>query len=205
MSGGASSSVIKELEEAGFIAYVPSFNKRKVSGRYALIDQYSLFYLTWIEKANAMDIGGGSGDYWIKTRASRNWDAWAGYAFENVCFKHLMRIKAALGIAGVNTAVSGWSYIPPKGSDDSGAQIDMIIDRADDCINLCEMKYCGAEFTIDKEYANALRKKKEVFKERTKTRKTLITTMVTTYGVKENEHYLSVADNQLTIDALFDR
>lgn len=205
MSGGASSNVIKELEEAGFIAYVPAFNKKKISGRYILIDQYSLFYLTWIEKANVMNFEGGIGDYWMKMRSSRNWETWAGYAFENICFKHLMKIKAALGLAGINTAISGWSYIPPKSSDDSGAQIDMMIDRADNCINLCEIKYCSAEFTIDKEYAKALKNKKDVFKERTKTRKTLFTTMITTYGVKENEHYLSVVDNQLTIDALYDR
>lgn len=203
-SGGASSNVIKELEEAGFIAYVPAFNKRKASGRYILIDQYSLFYLTWIEKANVMSLEGGGGDHWMKMRASRSFETWAGYAFEDICFKHLANIKAALGVAGVNTVVSGWAYLPSKDSKEDGAQIDMLIDRADDCINLCEMKFYDAEFVIDKEYAKALKRKKDVFKERTGTRKTLFTTMVTTYGVKENEHYLSVVDNQLTLDALYD-
>jgi hypothetical protein len=202
-SGGASSNVIKELEEAGFIAYVPAFNKRKVSGRYILIDQYSLFYLTWIEKANVISLEG-RGEYWMKMRASRNFETWAGYAFEDICFKHLANIKSALGVAGVNTVVSGWAYIPPKGSKDIGAQIDMLIDRADDCINLCEMKFYDSEFVIGKEYAKVLKRKKDVFKERTGTRKTLFTTMVTTYGVKENEHYLSVVDSQLTLAALYD-
>lgn len=205
ISGGASSNVIKELEEAGFVTYVPAFNKRKVSGRYILIDQYSLFYLTWIEKANIMSFEGGSSDYWMKMGASRNWETWAGYAFENICFKHLTNIKSALGLAGVNTVVSSWSYIPPKSSNNSGAQIDMLIDRADNCINLCEMKYCDAEFVISKEYAKVLKNKRDVFKKRTNTRKTPFTTMITTYGVKENAHYLSVVDNQLTIEALYDR
>ncbi len=202
-SGGASSKTIKELEEAGFIVYVPAFNKRKASGRYRLIDQYSLFYLTWIEKANLTSLAGTNEDYWTKKRSSKGWDTWAGYAFENICFKHLAKIKSALGISGVSTIESGWSYIPPKGSKDDGAQIDMIIDRADNCINLCEMKYHDTEFAIDKECARNLKNKKIVFKEKTGTKKTLFTTMITTYGVKENEHYLSVIDNQLTMNDLF--
>ncbi len=203
-SGGSSSKVIKELEEAGFIAYIPAFNKRKVNGRYILIDQYSLFYLTWIEKADITGFEGGEEDYWIKKRASRNWESWAGYAFENICFKHLTRIKSALGVGGVSTTASKWSYSPSKGSKDIGAQIDMIIDRADNCINLCEMKYWDAEFVIDKDYAKKLQNKKSVFKEKTCTRKTLFTTMITTYGVKENERSLSTIDSQITMEALFE-
>lgn len=201
-SGGTSSKTIQELEEAGFIIYVPAFNKRKAGGRYRLADQYSLFYLTWIEKANLTSLAEAK-DYWLKKRASKGWDAWAGYAFENICFKHMAKIKSALGISGVSTALSGWSYIPPRGSKDNGAQIDMIIDRADNCINLCEMKYYDSEFVIDKEYAKSLKNKKDVFRERIGTRKTLFTTMIATYGVKENEYYLSVVDNQITMDGLF--
>lgn len=202
-SGGTSSKIIKELEEASFIAYVPAFNKRKARGKYRLMDQYSLFYLTWIEKANLTSFTDTSKDYWMKKRASREFDAWAGYAFENICFNHSAKIKSALGLTGVSTAQSGWSYIPPKGSAQQGAQIDMVIDRADNCINLCEMKYHDAEFTIDKEYSKKLKNKKNIFKEKTKTRETLFTTMITTYGVKENGHYLSAVDNQLTMDDLF--
>lgn len=202
-SGGTSSKTIKELEEAGFIAYVPVFGKGKSGGKYRLADQYSLFYLNWIEKANLTSFEGAIKDYWIKKRGSKSFDAWAGYAFENICFNHSSKIKSALGVAGVSTIESAWSYIPPKGSKEDGAQIDMIIDRADNCINLCEMKYCNTEFVIDKDYSKKLKAKKDVFREKTGTRKTPFTTMITTYGVKENEHYLSVVDNQLTIDALF--
>ena len=84
-----------------------------------------------------------------------------------------------------------------------GAQIDLVIDRADRCINLCEMKYSDSEFVIDKSYVEKLQNKKIVFREQTGTTKTLFTTMVTTYGVKKNEHYLSVIDNQLMMDDLF--
>ncbi|MFH1654445.1 MAG: ATP-binding protein [Pseudomonadota bacterium] len=203
-SGGTSSKTIKELEEAGFIAYIPTFEKKKVSGRYRLIDEYSLFYLTWIVEAPNSSLEGVDKDYWIKKRTTRKWSTWSGYAFENICFKHITKIKAALGISGVSTLESSWSYTPPNQSKTKGAQIDMIIDREDNCINLCEMKYYNSEFTIDKGYAEKLMNKKNTFKEKTNTRKTLFTTMISTYGTKKNEHYLSAVENQLIIDDLFE-
>jgi hypothetical protein len=93
--------------------------------------------------------------------------------------------------------------VPKKGSDQQGAQIDLVIDRADKCINLCEMKYSDSEFVVDKSYVEKLQNKKKIFREQTRTAKTLFTTLVTTYGVKKNAHYLSVVDTQLTMDDLF--
>jgi hypothetical protein len=93
--------------------------------------------------------------------------------------------------------------LPSKHDTDDEVQIDLLIDRADKCIHLCEINYCEDEFTIGKSYSQLLRKKKNCFKEKTGTKKTLFTTMITTYGVKKDQYYLDVVDGQLTMDALF--
>jgi hypothetical protein len=202
-SGGYSSRVIEELINAGFLIYVPSFNKKQNSGIYKLIDEYSLFYLTWMEDNSRITFESVDPEFWIKKYGTAKWHAWSGCAFESLCLKHIQNIKKALGIAGISTVESGWRYIPKKMSNDQGAQIDLIIDRVDRCMNLCEMKYSDLEFVIDKAYAEKLQNKKRVFKEQTLTNKTLFTTMVTTHGVKKNPYYLSIVDHQLTMDDLF--
>jgi AAA+ ATPase superfamily predicted ATPase len=202
-SGGSSSRIIEDLVDAGFLIYVPSFHKNKSSGVYRLIDEYSLFYLTWIAENSKISLESVDSEFWIKKQATPKWNAWSGCAFESLCLKHVQNIKKALGISGISTIESGWRYLPKKMNHNSGAQIDLVIDRADKCINLCEMKYSDSEFVIDKPYAEKLKNKKKVFREQTETTKTLFTTMVTTYGVKKNTHYLSVIDNQLIMDDLF--
>lgn len=201
-SGGTSSRIIEELVDAGFLIYVPSFNKKKTGGVYRLIDEYSLFYLTWMDDSAKMGLEIDS-QFWMKKYKTPKWVAWSGFAFEAVCFKHIHQIKKALGISGLSTEESGWRYLTKKGSKKHGAQIDLVIDRADKCINLCDMKYYDYEFAIDKPCAENLQMKKNVFREQMKTHKTLFTTLITTYGVKKNLHFLSVVDQQLTMDALF--
>lgn len=202
-SGGFSSKIIEELVDAGFLINVPTFDKKKRGGIYRLIDEYSLFYLTWNAEASQITFENTDADFWIKKYGTAKWNAWSGCAFESLCLKHVQKIKQALGISGVSTVESGWRYVPKKGGGKQGAQIDLVIDRADKCINLCEMKYHEAKFVINKSYLEKLQNKKVVFREQTKTKKTLFTTMVTTYGVTKNEQYHSIIDNQLTIDDLF--
>ena len=201
-SGGASSKIIEELVDAGFIIYLPTFKKNKSGGIYRLIDEYSLFYLTWINECSNAGFEGVDAEYWMKKYGSPKWPAWSGSAFESICFKHIQKIKSALGISAVVSIESGWKYVP-EAEDERGTQIDLIIDRSDRCINICEMKFSDSEFVIDKSYVDNLRNKKQIFRDRTGTKKTIFTTMVTTYGVKKNSHYLSVVDNQLTMDDLF--
>ena len=201
-SGGSSTRIIEELVDAGFLIYVPAFNK-KVGGVYRLSDEYSLFYLSWMAEIAHISLENVDVQYWIKKYDTPKWRAWSGYAFESLCYKHLQKIKIALGISGISTIESGWHYLPQKGSEDEGTQIDLIIDRADQCINLCEMKYSDQEFTIDKDYLEKLQRKKRVFKNQTETKKTLFTTLITTHGVKKNNHYLSIVDQQLKMDDLF--
>ena len=201
--GGGASDILDELEASGFIMSMPAYGKQTKERAYRLIDEYSLFYLTWIEGIKGNILRSFDQEYWNKMWGTPAWYAWAGYAFESICLKHSGQIKKALGIAGVTTVESHWQYVPPKSSKDTGAEIDLIIDRADNCIHLCEMKFCDSEFIIDKAYAKKLEQKKEIFQKITGTHKTLFLTLITPYGVKENEHYIGLIDQQLTIDSLF--
>ena len=126
--------------------------------------------------------------------------AWSGYAFEQICLLHLKQIKKALGIGSVQTLSSAW-----LGSDGTEkAQIDLLIDRRDQVINLCEMKFSINAFTIDKAYADDLRRKIGVFKDSTKTTKAVWLTFISTFGLIQNTHSQSLVHTSLTMDALFD-
>jgi hypothetical protein len=103
----------------------------------------------------------------------------------------------------VETFHGPWYYSPPKHATVSGAQIDLLIDRKDASVNLCEMKFSESEFTVDADYAKRLRQKKEVFQNVTKTRKTIFITMITTFGIIANSHSGDVISNELTMECLF--
>lgn len=114
----------------------------------------------------------------------------------------MAQIKQGLGINGISTTEASWAYRPTQRAT-RGAQIDLLIDRADNCITLCEMKYSDSEFVIGKAHAEKLRNKRDVFKARTLTRKTIFIVMITTHGTKENQYYDELISQQLTMDALF--
>ena len=141
--------------------------------------------------------------FWANVFNSPLGQAWAGYAFEMLCLKHLSKIKKALGIAGVLTNASGWTYKPPKDRHERGVQIDLLIDRADNCINLCEIKYHNEEFTINKAYDKELREKKAIFLTQTKSKKSVFITLISPYGVKKNVGHFGTAEVTLTMDDLF--
>lgn len=195
-TGGRLSSILTELEESGFIMSIPEFGLASSEKCYRLIDEYSLFYLHWMEPRRSEILHGQATDIWTKIQVTQSWKIWAGYAFENICFKHIAQVKKALGLAGISTVHSQWSSYQE-------AQIDMVIDRPDQCINLVEEKFCEGEFRVTKEYAMCLQRKKQLFREKTKTRKALFTTLITPYGTIEDENYLSSVDNQLTVNDLF--
>lgn len=136
---------------------------------------------------------------WQRLSDTPSWKSWSGLAFENVCLKHVPAIEIALGIHGIHTEAKIWRG---KGSTD-GAQIDLIIDHRDNCINLCEIKFYEAPFSIDKKYAAALRNKVLAFKSETGTRKQLFLTFITCTGLTHNEHSLGLADVHLSADSLF--
>ncbi len=199
-SGGTATRRLDELEESGFVQRHVPFGKKENDALYRLADEYSLFYIDWIKRLGKKSPGEG---HFQQLSQSPAWRAWSGYAFEGVCLKHVFQLKAALGISGISTTESSWRYCEPGGSAKSGAQVDLLIDRRDQTINLCEMKFTDTAFTIDKRYADALRNKKEVFRRVTRTRKNVFITMVTTFGVTDNAHAKELVASSLTIDALF--
>ena len=198
-SGGRTSMMLEELEESGFIKSVLPYDKTTKDSIYRLIDEFSIFYLKFMGKTRS------SGkDRWAKLSVGSSYKIWCGMAFEAVCLKHVDQIKKGLGIQGIETEESAWRYVPRKGQRESGAQIDLLIDRKDRCINICEMKFYTAEYSIDKSYANELEQKLQVFATKTKIKKTLFLTMITTYGMKENIYSTIMVQKSLTMDILFD-
>ena len=196
-SGGRATELIEELTESGFIsAYLP-FQKTSRDSIYKLSDEYSRFYLKFIENNRATGAG-----TWVKLSAAPSWRSWSGTAFESICLKHTKEIKAALGISGVHTEESAWRYASP-GKGKSGAQIDLLLDRQDFCISICEMKFSTTEFTIDKAYAAELESKCNVFKAKTNTPKTLFLVMITTFGTKDNSYKTGLVQNDIVLDDLF--
>ena len=191
---GSTTRLLKELEESGFIRKYAPFGNKSRNALYQLVDFYTLFYLRFIDKAQLLDQNN-----WLTMIDSPAYRAWSGYAFEQVCLAHLPQIKQALGISGVQTITSTWR----SKDNDPGTQIDLVIDRRDQVINLCEMKFSINHFEIDKKYAATLRDKIGTFKAETGTRKSVFLTFVTTFGLKANSHAAGLVQNELTMDTLF--
>jgi uncharacterized protein len=195
-SGGTTSRILQELEESGFITpYIP-FQKHANQSIYKLSDEYSLFYLKFIE--HAKDTVDGA---WLRQFGTPAYTIWSGFAFESVCQKHVKQVRRKLGIEGVLTSTASWRHAP--GKDEQGAQIDLLLDRQDRCINICEMKFFSGEFLIDKKYAIELDNKVNVFRAETGTKNTLFLTMITTNGTRKNEHYLSRIQAEVLMEDLF--
>lgn len=196
-NGGGLTQVLKELLSSSFISTVVPFGKKKRETLYRLTDEFSLFYLKFMDGKFTKTT-----DFWLQASKQQSYKIWAGYAFENICIKHINAIKKALGIAGVHTQICG--FRSPSNADEEGIQIDLIIDRTDQSINLCEMKFYNDEWTLTKEDAQKLRRRRTRFQELTGTNKTIFNTVVTTYGVYTNQHSLSQVDNWVGMEVLFD-
>jgi len=185
LKGGRLSLRLKELEEAGFIApYLPWKKKRGMY--YKLIDEYTLFYLSWIEplvKENKINTW--NEHYWEEASQSPAWRAWSGYAYEAVCFKHLPLIRKALNIPQ-SAIVYTWRYIPKKSEVGlwEGAQIDLVFDRNDGIINLCEIKYSQEPFKLDKKVYAELQRKTAVYQKITQTSKQIFLSLIASGGVQ---------------------
>lgn len=188
-NGGGLSRILKELEESSFIRTYKAFGKSQRNSLYQLIDLYSLFYLNFIREASEDDE-----TFWLNAIESPIFRAWSGYAFEMVCLHHIPQIKQALGISGVQTSVSTWH------SDQ--AQIDLVIDRKDQVINLFEIKFSIHPYNISKTYAASLRNKIGKFKEASKTKKAIFLSFISPHGLEQNK-YSYLAQNNLSMDDLF--
>ena len=193
--GGTFTTILEELEQCDFIRRYVSIDKQKEGCIFQLMDNFTLFYYHCIRKNAFSDE-----HYWSNTYLSGEHNAWCGLAFERVCLQHVTNLKQALGITGIITNVCSWQT--PKTDSHPGAQIDLLFKRADNVINLFEMKYSDGVFTIDSKYAKEIQNKISTFKQVTHTRCAIHPVMVTTYGVAQNGNR-NILQNDLTMDELF--
>ncbi|MDH4473882.1 MAG: ATP-binding protein [Fluviicola sp.] len=193
-SGGGFTLLLNELVACGFVKEIYPIHKTKEDTLYRLVDEYSIFYFKFLinQKPN---------ESWLQLSNTQSYKIWQGYAFETCCFKHIKQIKKALGISGIIS--NEYSWVQKGKGTERGTQIDFIIDRNDNCINLLELKYYDTEFEVTQSYAQQLIEKASVFKVKNRIKKNVFITLLTVNGVKMNEHYLSAVTNQLLIDVLF--
>jgi hypothetical protein len=197
--GGVLTEVLDNLCKCDFVRKYTPFGKKEKGSIYQLTDLYSFYYLKFIGNRTGLDE-----HYWSNIKESAR-NAWAGYAFEQVCLHHISQIRGALGIQGVLTNVCSWSspkQVDKDGTEWSGVQIDLLLCRGDHVINVCEMKYCQSEFVLTEKYEQHIRERNATFAHFTKAKEALHTVLVTTYGLKQNQ-YSSGIYAVVTMEDLF--
>lgn len=186
-SSGRFSQSLVELEISGFVLKYDSYKGKSKETLYRIYDEYCLFYLQFMKPFK--------GNRWHQLYQKPEYLIWCGYAFETICLKHSVEIKRALKIEGIASENYTWS--------NSKAQVDMVIDRGDNWVNLCEMKFYNDDFTIDAGYLKKLETKKREFKTDKSGRKGIYITMLTTHGLKPNKYSTAIVDHDLTMKSLF--
>ena len=194
---GAFSDILKDLEWCGFIRSYCMMGYKTKSEIFQLIDHYTLFYYEYIDGTRQ------GSNYWRTMLGSPKYNTWCGLAFERACLWHVDQIKQKLGISGILTNEYAWRCQPDEKTGQRGVQIDLLIDRSDVIIDLCEMKYSNDTYAITPDYAAELSRKRSVFQAVTETKKAIHTVMVTTDGLKQNEQSGGILA-EVTLDDLFD-
>ena len=195
-ASGNLSRKLEELENSGFIRkYIP-FGYQKRNCLYQLMDNYTLFYYKFIHQRTY------DPKFWQTNGNSPEVRAWCGVAFERVCLEHIPQIKAALGISGVSTEVNAWQCAADPDQGIYGSQIDLLIVRKDQIINVCEMKYSESEYLVDASFDRTQKRRMSDFRKKTLTKYALHSTLVTTYGVEENS-YSGDIQSIVTAEQLF--
>lgn len=202
LSGGGLSVMLENLERNDFIKSYTQYGNKRKGTIYRVTDFFTIFYLKY-----ANGVRHRSSRYWQAKSATPSVIAWCGLTFELVCLLHIDQINQALGIMGMLTSESCWRSSQAQEVDSTGkqkkAQIDLVIERADRIIHLCEMKFSNEKFIITKEYEEQLRDKMTVFRQETKTTKMLNLTFVTAHGLAKGIH-AGIVQSQVTIDDLFE-
>jgi AAA+ ATPase superfamily predicted ATPase len=188
-NGGGLTTTLSELELCGFIKSSKAYGKKSKEKIFRLTDHFVLFYYSFMKNFSGTD-----GDYFLTQLNSGKYKNWAGRAFENLCFSHIKQIKGKLEIGAVSTDIVNWRS--------ENAEIDLIIDRRDKIINICETKYYDNEFEIDKKYWQVLQNKRSSFIAETKTRKSVHITLLTSFGVKHNSYWKNI-QSEVVMDDLF--
>lgn len=193
--GGSVTKLLKALKVSDFIkSYIP-FGKGKRDLHYKLTDPFCLFHLKFLQGQNEIDP-----DFWMHNVASQSVSAWRGIAFEELCFSHIGQIKKALDILGVSSKQS--AFVVKGDGETEGMQIDLLIDRKDNVLNLCEMKFVGDEFEVDNDYEKKLRHRLQWMLDHINRKQSLQMTLVTTFGLKYGYHS-GVFQQVVTLDHLF--
>lgn len=193
--GGGLSMSLSALAESGFILkYVP-FGLKKTEEHYKLIDPFCIFHLDFLDNRKITDEV-----FWEKNVTGQSLSTWRGLAFENVCFNHIPQIKKALGISGVQSTESAWSK---KKDETEGMQIDLIIVRRDNVVNMCELKFYSSDFTVDGSYYRTILSRADKLSQMLPQKTVVRSTLITTFGLTTNE-YSSAFVNTITMDDLFE-
>jgi uncharacterized protein len=192
--GGSLSIILQELQASGFIIKINAYNNKSNNAVYRISDEYSIFYTKFIEpKAVSTS--------WQSYSNTQAYKVWCGYAFENLCIKHVQGIKQGLGIAGIDSKI--YSMVHKAKDAGQGFQLDLIIDRADNTINLCEIKFAPNTYSITPALSNTLQQRRAVYQTYTSSKKLLLNTLITTYGYNASTDTAGVIDKSLDMGCLF--
>ncbi len=194
---GAFSDILKDLEWCGFIRSYNMMGYRTKSDIFQLIDHYTLFYYEYIDGARQ------GSNYWKSLLGTPKHNTWCGLAFERTCLWHVDQIKKKLGISGILTNEYAWRCLPDQSSNRPGVQIDLLIDRSDGIIDVCEIKYSKDSYSITSDYANELVRKRNVFQSVSGTKKAIHSIMVTTDGLTRNEFWSDI-QAEILLDDLYE-
>jgi uncharacterized protein len=195
-NGGGLTKVIEALVLSGFVTEIYPLGKKTKEKIYRLTDEYSLFYLQFIETNRQQ-----GANTWQHLNQTQQFKSWSGYAFEGICMKHIKQIKHKLGIVGIYSVAASFYQKPNDQAE--GVQIDLLLDRNDHTINLFEIKFYNQPFTLTKEYAEQLRQKMWRFQTHHKSVKYTNWILITTFGLVQNQHSSGVVANALVLDDLF--
>ena len=187
---------LEELESCGFIRKYQAFGRKKKNSVYQLMDFYTLFYYKFLAEEPT------DGHFWTNQINMPAVNTWMGLAFERVCLAHTGQIKRKLGISGVLTEVNSWYCKPDPEEGIFGSQIDLLLVRKDQVINLCEMKYSATEVTITAKTDRSIRNKISDLILSTGTKYAIHPTLVTTYGLTESS-YAGNIQAVITMEDLF--
>lgn len=201
--GGTLTERLNDLELAGFIKSFLPFESKEQGIYYRVIDEYSYFYLKWIEPEKQRLLGFDmSSEYFTEKMNTPEYYNWMGYAFKSICYKHIHQIRGALGLSP-GTRVGTWRFIPKQGDKEQGAEVDLLFERKDGVTSICEIKCTEKPFVIDKSYYNELLNKLNVYKLQTKTTKQIFVVLISASGLKKNLYSDQLVDSLVTLSDLF--
>lgn len=195
IDSGDISDFLNALIASDFIVRYTPFGKTTREDHYRLIDPFCLFYLKYVSGKNVVDT-----NFWTNNQQSQSVVSWRGIAFEDLCIRHMSQIKSALGISGVITSQSNW--IVPGNEDEPGMQIDLLINRNDNVVNMCEMKFYNEDFAVSGEYYKKIASRVNKIHEELPKKYAVHSTLITTYGLAYNE-YSGAFQQVITLENLF--